>query len=157
MLASTLRSRDAITVGMTTFSDSPDDRLAAAALLERALSLDRRLTRRAEVGRGMQLTADDVDLLVVSGALGAVRRWAEAQLEEDRAGALRLRRSEPPAPKVLPPPPAPRRGMDRLAGEELALVARAAERMEAEAVEAILAAARERERAKRPKWKVKTG
>lgn len=133
---------------MTTLSDSPDDdRLADAAILEQALSLDRRLTRRAEVGRGMQLSADDVDLLVVSGALGAFRRWAEAQLEVDRAGALRMRRGQPPAPKVLPPPSPPRHGIRDMAKEDPALVARAAERLEMEAVEAILARGRKRPKA----------
>ena len=51
--------------------------------------LDRRLSRRIETGRGIQLSADDLDLLVTSGAY-AVFRDAVAKHQRE----LCLHRSE---------------------------------------------------------------
>ncbi|MCH2238769.1 MAG: hypothetical protein MK060_12870 [Blastomonas sp.] len=52
--------------------------------------LDRRLSRRIEQGKGMNLTADDLDLLVVSGAYEVLRAYA-AQYQRDQCRARNAR------------------------------------------------------------------
>ena len=44
--------------------------------------LDRRLSRRIDTGRGIQLTSDDLDLLVTTGAIQTFRE-AVAQYQRE--------------------------------------------------------------------------